>query len=97
MSELAQPNGFTKINRDIFMKYHGTRDAYQKGYESIRPFIDLQEVLPFYRFTDAFNSIGWCKRKGIEKHQTFLQENLAYLNVFYERGIVERELSNVNN
>ncbi|MRX56141.1 phosphotransferase [Bacillus idriensis] len=73
---------FTKINRDIFMKYPGTRDAYQKGYESIRPLINLQEVLPFYRFTDAFNSIGWCKRRGIEKHQTFLQENLAYLNVF---------------
>ncbi|KPN94928.1 phosphotransferase family protein [Lysinibacillus sp. ZYM-1] len=76
---------FTKINRDIFMKYPGTRDAYQKGYESIRPLIDLQEVLPFYRFTDAFNSIGWCKRRGIEKHQTFLQENLAYLNVFLRK------------
>lgn len=73
---------FTKINRDIFMKYPGTREAYQKGYESIRPLIDLQEVLPFYRFTDAFNSIGWCKRRGIEKHQAFLQENLAYLNDF---------------
>ncbi|MEC2054149.1 phosphotransferase [Peribacillus psychrosaccharolyticus] len=73
---------FTKINRDIFMRYPGTRDSYQKGYESIRPLIDLQEVLPFYRFIDAFNSIGWCKRRGIEKHQTFLQENLAYLNRF---------------
>lgn len=26
--------------------------------ESIRPLINLQEVLPFYRFTDAFNAIG---------------------------------------
>lgn len=73
---------FTKINRDIFMKYPGTMEAYQHGYESIRPLIDLQEVLPFYRFTDSFNSIGWCKRRGIEKHQTFLQENLAILNTF---------------
>ncbi|PGC63516.1 phosphotransferase [Bacillus toyonensis] len=73
---------FTKINRDIFMKYPGTMEAYQQGYESIRPLIDLQEVLPFYRFTDAFNSIGWCKRRGIEKHQKFLQDNLAILNTF---------------
>ncbi|MFD3450114.1 phosphotransferase family protein [Microbacteriaceae bacterium 4G12] len=73
---------FTKINRDIFMKYPGTREAYQQGYESIRPLIDLQEVLPFYRITDSFNSIGWCKRRGIEKNQTFLQENLAILNTF---------------
>ncbi|CUB09712.1 homoserine kinase [Bacillus cereus] len=73
---------FTKINRDIFMKYPGTMEAYQQGYESIRPLIDLQEVLPFYRFTDAFNSIGWCKRRGIEKHQNFLQDNLAILNTF---------------
>ncbi len=73
---------FTKINCDILMKYPGTWDAYQKGYESIRPLIDLQEVLPFYLFTDAFNAIGWCKRRGIEEHQTFLQESLAYLNVF---------------
>ena len=42
-----------------------------KKVESIRPFIDLQEVLPFYRFFDAFNSIGWCRRSGIEKHQNF--------------------------
>ncbi|MEH7463581.1 aminoglycoside phosphotransferase family protein [Bacillus thuringiensis] len=74
---------FTKINRDIFVEYPGTMEAYQRGYESIRPLIDLQEVLPFYRFTDAFNSIGWCKRRGIEKHRAFLQENLSYLNAFF--------------
>lgn len=74
---------FTKINREIFVEYPGTMEAYQRGYESIRPLIDLQEVLPFYRFTDAFNSIGWCKRRGIEKHRAFLQENLSYLNAFF--------------
>ena len=69
---------FTKINRDIFLKYPGTLEVYQQGYESIRPLIDLHEVLLFYGFTDAFNSFGWCKRRGIEKNQTFSQENLAY-------------------
>ncbi|MDX8363015.1 aminoglycoside phosphotransferase family protein [Cytobacillus sp. IB215316] len=70
---------FTKINRDIFLKYPGTLQAYQQGYGSIRALVDLQEVFPFYHFTDAFISIGWCKRRGIEKHQAFLQENLVYL------------------
>ena len=50
---------------------------------SIRPLINLQEVLPFYRFTDAFNAIGWCKRRGIEEHQAFLQESVVYLNVLF--------------
>ncbi|MBE1556760.1 phosphotransferase family protein [Sporosarcina limicola] len=79
----ANEMDFTKVNRDIFMEYPGTMEAYQQGYESIRSLIDLQEVLPFYRFTDAFISIGWCKRRGIEKHQKFLQENLAYLNAVF--------------
>ncbi|MFJ7827089.1 phosphotransferase family protein [Psychrobacillus sp. NPDC096623] len=70
---------FTKINRDIFLKNPGTLEAYQQGYQSIRPLIDLEGVLPFYRFTDAFNSLGWCKRRGIEKHQKFFNENYVIL------------------
>ncbi|TQR14567.1 aminoglycoside phosphotransferase family protein [Psychrobacillus lasiicapitis] len=70
---------FTKINRDIFMKNPGTLEAYQKGYQTIRQLIDLEIVLPFYRFTDAFNSIGWCKRRGIQKHQQFFDENYVTL------------------
>ncbi|WLR42051.1 aminoglycoside phosphotransferase family protein [Bacillus carboniphilus] len=70
---------FTKMNRDIFMKYPGTKEAYQLGYESIRPIINLEDVLPFYRFLDAFSSIGWCKKRGIEKHRKFSQENLKIL------------------
>lgn len=75
---------FTKINRDIFMKYPGTLEAFQQGYTSIRPLIDLQLVLPFYRFVDAFNSIGWCKRRGIDQHQDFLQDNVAYLHDIFK-------------
>lgn len=70
---------FTKINRDIFMKSPGTLEAYQKGYQSIRPLIDLEVILPFYRFTDAFNSLGWCKRRGIKMHQQFFDENYVIL------------------
>ncbi|SOC42651.1 phosphotransferase family protein [Ureibacillus acetophenoni] len=70
---------YTKLYRD-FLSYDSTLyKAYKEGYESIRPLIDLEVVLPFYRFYDAFCSIGWCKRRGIEKNAKFLEENLARL------------------
>ena len=73
---------FTKLYRD-FLSYNPTLyKAFQEGYKSIRPLIDLEDVLPFYQFTDAFNSIGWCKRRGIEKNVLFLEENLARLKGF---------------
>src|SRR5699024_3045902 len=74
----------TKINRDIFMKYPGTLKAYKQGYQSVRPLIDLDVVLPFYQFTDAFNSLGWCKRRGIEKHRRFFNENYTILTSILE-------------
>lgn len=70
---------FTKLYRD-FLRFDFTLfEAYQEGYNSIRPLIELEVVLPFYLFTDAFNSIGWCKRRGIEKNALFLKENLTSL------------------
>lgn len=70
---------FTKLYRDFLSVDLTLYDAYQEGYKSIRPLIDLEKVLPFYQYTDAFNSIGWCKRRGIEKNSFFLKENLARL------------------
>lgn len=71
---------FTKLYRD-FLSFDATLyQSYQEGYRTIRPLIDLGAVLPFYQFTDAFNSIGWCKRRGLEKNASFLQQNLAILN-----------------
>ncbi len=75
---------FTKIYRD-FLRFDFTLyQAYQEGYKSIRPLINLKTILPFYRFTDAFNSIGWCKRRGIEKNALFMKENLVTLNKMLE-------------
>ncbi|MBI0577369.1 hypothetical protein IEC97_08355 [Neobacillus cucumis] len=36
------------------------------------------------RFFDAFCLIVWCKRRGIEKNQSFFQENAAYLTAFLQ-------------
>ena len=73
---------FTKINRD-FLRFDQTLyNAYKEGYNSIRPLINLEETLPFYQFTDAFNSIGWCKRRGINEHRLFLDENVTILKRF---------------
>jgi aminoglycoside phosphotransferase (APT) family kinase protein len=75
---------FTKLYRD-FLRFDSTLyNAFREGYNSIRALIDLERVLPFYQFTDAFNSIGWCKRRGIEKNVVFLEENLERLKSFLQ-------------
>jgi Ser/Thr protein kinase RdoA (MazF antagonist) len=76
---------FTKLYRD-FLRFDSTLyKSYREGYNSIRPLIDLEIVLPFYQFTDAFNSIGWCKRRGIEKNALFLEENVASLKILVDK------------
>ncbi|RNF41296.1 aminoglycoside phosphotransferase family protein [Planococcus salinus] len=70
---------FTKLYRDFLCFDTNLYQSYQDGYKSIRPLIDMDAVLPFYQFTDAFNSIGWCKRRGAEKNASFLNENLTIL------------------
>lgn len=70
---------FTKLYRDFLSFDLALYQSYQEGYKSIRPLIDLEVVLPFYLFTDTFNSIGWCKRRGIEKNALFFEKNLADL------------------
>jgi aminoglycoside phosphotransferase (APT) family kinase protein len=70
---------FTKLYRDFLSFDVSLYKAYQEGYKSIRPISDLENILPFYQFTDAFNSIGWCKRRGIEKNKVFLEENVERL------------------
>lgn len=64
---------FTKLYRNFLRFNLNLYLAYQEGYNSIRALIDLEAVLSFYQFTDAFNSIGWCKRRGIEKTLYFLK------------------------
>ncbi len=70
---------FTKLYRDFLSWDDNLYQAYKEGYNSVRPLINLECILPFYRFTDAFNSIGWCNKRGIEKNVAFLEENLAIL------------------
>lgn len=70
---------FTKLYRDFLSYDVGLYHSFQEGYKSIRPLIDLDKILPFYQFTDAFNSVGWCKRRGIEKNRLFLEQNLEKL------------------
>lgn len=77
---------FTKLYRDYLQEDPSRFAAYQDGYRSVRPLIELEAVLPFYRFTDAFNSIGWCERRGVEKNRAFLEQNLHLLQHFLQGG-----------
>ncbi len=70
---------FTKLYRDFLSLDSAKYKAYKDGYNSVRTLIDLEAVLPFYRLTDAFNSIGWCKRRGMKKNAAFYEENLEIL------------------
>ncbi|WP_227396035.1 phosphotransferase family protein [Jeotgalibacillus aurantiacus] len=70
---------FSKIHRDFLSLDPSLYQAYQDGYRSIRPLVDLDRVLIFYRFTDAFNSIGWCQRRGIDQNRDFYERNLEIL------------------
>lgn len=70
---------FTKIYRDFLSTNTSLSDSFQMGYNSIRPMIDLRAVLPFYRFIDAFNSIGWSQRRGLEENFAFYVTNLRIL------------------
>ncbi|QTH45262.1 aminoglycoside phosphotransferase family protein [Cohnella sp. LGH] len=70
---------FTKVNRYIWEVDPRTKIPFIEGYKSIRPMLALEKVLPFYDFYDAFCAVVWCKNRGIEKNQTFLQENIVTL------------------
>ncbi|WP_308462036.1 phosphotransferase [Planococcus sp. CP5-4] len=81
---------FTKIHRDFLKGNPVLITAYQEGYTSIRPMIDLRAVLPFYRFIDAFNSIGWSQRRGMEKNFAFYKSNLGILKEILQGEQLEK-------
>ncbi|MGN7413009.1 phosphotransferase family protein [Paenibacillus sp. SAF-068] len=70
---------FTKVNRYIWKVNPRTKIPFIKGYESIRPMMALESVLPFYDMYDAFSAVVWCKNRGIQKNNAFLQENIRIL------------------
>ncbi|QUL53757.1 aminoglycoside phosphotransferase family protein [Paenibacillus tritici] len=71
---------FTKVNRYIWEANPRTKSPFIESYQSVRPMMALERVLPFYNFYDAFSSIAWCKKRGIAKNQRFLQENILILS-----------------
>ncbi|ALS74047.1 phosphotransferase [Planococcus rifietoensis] len=81
---------FTKIHRDFLSTNSSLSDSFQMGYNSIRPMIDLQAVLPFYRFIDAFNSNGWSQRRGLEKNFAFYETNLRILKEMLQGDRLEK-------
>lgn len=70
---------FTKVNRDIWQTYLHTKESYCRGYESIRPLIDLERAIPFYTFYDAISGVVWCKKRGIENNRFYLQQQITTL------------------
>ncbi|MGX7595854.1 phosphotransferase family protein [Planococcus plakortidis] len=82
---------FTKIHRDFLKSDSALINSYEEGYNSIRPMIDLRAVLPFYRFIDAFNSIGWSQRRCLEKNFAFYEANLRILKDMLQGECLENK------
>lgn len=70
---------FTKINKYVWEVNPRVQRPYLQGYETIRPLLDLERVLPFYSFYDAFSAVAWCRSRGIEQNKAYLQESLSVL------------------
>lgn len=48
------------------------------GDRTIRPMVNLETVIPFYDFYDAFSAGVWCKTE-VSKKQSFLKGNISIL------------------
>lgn len=70
---------FTKINRYVWEVNPRSKVSYKAGYSSILPLMELESILPFYSFYDAFSAVVWCKTRGIEKNRAFLEESISVL------------------
>jgi len=77
---------FTKIKLYVWDRYKGTKEAFIKGYESIRRLPDLDNTLPFYLFFNAVGGIAWCiRRKELEGE--FFTENMNQLTDILDNNI----------
>lgn len=70
---------FTKIKRYVWDANPQSEIPYKEGYTTILPMLDLETILPFYNFYDAFSAVVWCKNRGIVKNRAFLKESISIL------------------
>jgi Ser/Thr protein kinase RdoA (MazF antagonist) len=69
---------FTKIQNEVWEVWPGTREAFLRGYGSVRPVPELDRALPFYTLHNAFGGIAWCVRRS-SIDDPFFDENMAQL------------------
>ena len=69
---------FTKMSRYVWNNYEGTREAFIEGYETIRPLPDIDKILPFYYFFNAYGGVAWCVKRG-KYDDPFMEENMSQL------------------
>lgn len=69
---------FVKIQNEVWDVWPGTREAFLRGYGSIRPVPELERVLPFYTLHNAFGGIAWCVKRDCPD-DPFFRENMERL------------------
>jgi Ser/Thr protein kinase RdoA (MazF antagonist) len=69
---------FTKMKIYMWDRFPGTEAAFRDGYRSVRPLPDIDRILPFYLFMNAYGGVAWCvMRNRLDDH--YLPENLEAL------------------
>ncbi len=66
---------FTKMNKYMWDKYEGSKEAFIAGYESIRELPDIEHSLPVYDLYNAIGALAWCVRRN-KLDDPFFYENL---------------------
>lgn len=72
---------FTKVKLYVWDKYPGTKEAFIKGYQSIRSLPDIENTLPFYQFYNALGGVAWSIRRN-QLSEPFFQENMEQLKLY---------------
>lgn len=71
---------FTKSKLYVWDRYEGTKEAFIKGYQSVRSLPDLESTLPFYLLHNAFGGVSWCVRRN-QLDGDFYKENINQLKM----------------
>ncbi|MDP5275780.1 phosphotransferase [Chengkuizengella axinellae] len=75
---------FTQMKKYVWERYEGTEESFLSGYKSVRSLPDLENLLPFYEFYNAFGSIAWAIRRGYFNSPEMVTENVNKLNSMFK-------------
>ncbi|MBN2794286.1 MAG: aminoglycoside phosphotransferase family protein [Clostridia bacterium] len=74
---------FTKVKVYVWDLYSHTKEAFIKGYESVRVLPPIDKTLPLYLFFNGFGGLAWCARRNKLEDEFFI-ENYEQVKAFFD-------------